>query len=286
MDVYSTDLLLNKDEIADEDQKLLLDELRRFLRHESAGIKGFEQMPPEWSELNRLVSTGGKIPLKSPEAAVVVEAWHQETKDLSLILSRQTEAAVQEKLPKKHINDQAEREKDEIKYLCEQNQLKSVLQIPDAASFLEVIADLARRTIDVGMMIRAPEDKKSSKARLNWLLRQIKSERADEIHIRFNWPGSSGATQFSLKDLREDPSICEHGKESLQVRSFQIFISRRIGARFTQRSNFIKDLEDLVPFFYHEVGQNLMEWRKPAPKIKAEKIQPETLSDVEVNEEI
>ncbi len=275
----TVDLLLNNDEVADEDQKLLLDELRRFLTHESAGIKGFDRMPPEWGELNRLVSAGGKIPVKSAEAAVVIEAWHQETKDLSLILSRQTETAVHEKLPRKHIHDQAGRQKDEISVLSELNQLKSVLQIPDAASPLEVIADLARRTIDVGMTIRAPEDKKSSKARLNWLLRQVKAERLEGVTIRLNWPGRSGATQFPLDDLREAPEICEQGKDGLQVHSFHIFISRRIGARFTQQSNFIKDLEDLVPLFYHEIGQNLSEWRKPAPKIKADKILPEEYPD-------
>lgn len=64
----TTDLLLNQDGIADQDQMILLNELRRFLTHESAGVKGFDRMPAEWSEINRLVSAGGKIPAKSNEA--------------------------------------------------------------------------------------------------------------------------------------------------------------------------------------------------------------------------
>jgi len=43
--------------------------------------------------------------------------------------------------------------------------------------------------------------------------------------------------------------------------------------------NFIKELEDVVPFFYREVGQNLSEWRKPAPRIKEDK---PTAGDVSV----
>ena len=27
----------------------------------------------------------------------------------------------------------------------------------------------------------------------------------------------------------------------------------------------------MVPFFYREIGQNLQEWRKPAPKIKVDR---------------
>lgn len=273
------DLLLNRDDVADEDQQLLLHELRRFLTHESAGVKGFDRMPPEWTEVNRLVSAGGKIPAKSNEAVSVLEAWHQETRDLSLILSRQTETAVDEKLPRKHRNAPAERRKDELATLRDVAQLRSVLDIPGAAAPLEVVADIARRTIDIGMTLRAPEDKVSSKARVNWLLRQLKTDSRDELFVRLNWPGRSDSTQFSVTELLADPSLCEKDKEGLQVLSFHVFMARRLGAKFTQQTNFIKELEDAVPFFYKEVGQNLAEWRKPAPRIKPDRA---SSSDVSV----
>ncbi len=272
------DLLLNRDGVADEDQKILLNELRRFLTHESAGVKGFDRMPPEWSEINRLISAGGKIPAKSADAVAVLEAWHQETRDLSLIMSRQTETTVREKLPRKHLNDPAERYKDEVRVLREEAQLKVLLQVPDAAAPLEIVADIARRTVDVGMSLRAPEDKVSSKARVNWLLRQIKSEKLDGIFVRLSWPGRSEATQFALTELLIDPAICEKGKEGLQVIGFHVFISRRMGTKFTQQYNFIKELEELVPFFYREFGQNLTEWRKAAPRIRPDRLSAEDVS--------
>ena len=275
-----TDILLKQDGVSDEDQRLLLNELRRFLTHESAGVKGFDRMPPEWAEINRLVSAGGKIPAKSSEATAVLDAWHQETRDLSLILSRQTETIVQEKLPRKHQTDPMLRRKDELQHLREFGQLQSVLDVPDAAAPVEVVADIARRTIDVGMSLRAPDDKVSSKARVNWLLRQIKSEKTDDVFVRMAWPGRSEDTQFQLRELIEDPSICEKDKNGLQVTRFHIFIAQRLGAKFTQQVNFIKELEEVVPFFYREIGQNLQEWRKSAPKIKAERSAAE---DVTVN---
>ncbi len=264
----AADLLLSSEGVADDDQQLLLNELRRFLSHESAGVKGFDRMPPEWGELNKLVSAGGRIPQRSADANAVLGAWHQETKDLSLILSRLTGTAVTEKLSRSHAKDRTEREKAEADVLRERNQLIASFDIVDAAAPLEVVADMVRRTVDVGMTLQAPEDKKSSKARVNWLLRQIKHDDISDLHVRLLWPGRSEDTQFTVAQLRDDPDQCEVGKENLQVRAFHLFHAKRLGLRLTQQANFITDLELIVPGFYRDIGQYLAQWHRPAPRIK------------------
>ena len=276
----TADLLISNDEISDEDQLFLLNELKRFLTHESTGIKGFDRMPPEWTELNKLVSASEGIPAKSEAAQVVLEAWHQETRDLSLILSRQTETLVREKLPRKHLEDPTQRLKTEFANLRDTKRLSATLVIPNAASPVEIYANLMARTISVEMFLRAPEDKKSTKARLNWLLRQLRGVSIPDIHIRLMWPGSSEATLYSLEDLKEDVTISETGKEGMQVLGFHVLLSRRVGAKFTQQTNFIALLEEIVPEFYREVGQNLVAWRKAAPKIKSKR---DDASDVSVD---
>jgi len=281
----NVDLLLAHEEIEDTDQALLLNELRRFLSHDSAGVKGFDRMPPEWAELNKLVSAGGKIAAKSDEATKVIEAWHQETKDLSLILTRMTETYVRERLTRKHMSEPAHRQKDELAVLRDANKLTSTLDIPDAAATLDIVADISRRTIDVGMTLKAPEDKKSSKARLNWLLRQLPKDVPDNLSIRCNWPGRSEPTLFACADLVRDPNLVDEGKLGLQVLSFQIFMSKRLGARFTQQANFIVDLEATVPQFYREIGQNLTAWRKSAPKIKPDRDDTEDVSVASISSE-
>ena len=236
-------------------------------------------MPSEWSELNKHVSAGGKIQSNSSEAAVVIEAWHQETKDLSLILSRQTEECVVEKLPRKYISNARQRYKDEFLLLKERNRLTSALEVPGAASILQIMADLIQRTIYIGMTIKAPEDRKSNRARINWLIRQLKGDIPDDLQIRLNWPGRSEGTQFPLADLLADPSVVENGKEGMQVHSFHVFVARRLGARFTQQANFISDLELMVPEFYRNIGQYLIAWRKRAPQINEAR---ETANEVSV----
>ncbi|CUH53302.1 hypothetical protein [Shimia marina] len=264
----TADLLLNTGGIGDDDQHYLLNELHRFLSHESAGVKGFDKMPKAWTELNRLVSSGGVIPAKSQEAKEVIYAWHQETRDLTLILSRKTETVVVEKLSRKHAADPALRQKDEFAELKERNRLSLSLGVPDAAANVDIVADLMRRTIEVGMTLRAPDDKRTTKARLNWLLRQIKTEDLNDLYVRLLWPGASEPTQHLLSDLLENIEICEEGKQHLVSHGFHVFYSKRLGGRFTQQSNFIVDLEAIVPHFYGEVGADLKAWQRPAPRIK------------------
>ena len=271
MHVLTTaELMIGNETVSDGGQLLLLNELRRFLTHESAGVRGFERMPKEWGELNKLVSSGGVIPAKSLAAQTVINAWHQETRDLSLILSRMTEASVSESLSRKHMNDPAMRQKDELSILRDEQQLRCQLDIPDAAAPIQIVADLKRRSLDIGMTIKAPEDKKTTKARVNWMLRQIPTENLEDLHIRLLWPGKSEPTQHLVSKLLEDVGICEEGKQHLAVRGFHVFLSKSLGGRFVQQVNFIADMEAFVPKFYGDVGSALMVWKKPAPKIKVD----------------
>lgn len=273
----TADLLLSKDGFSDPQQRTLLNELRRFLSHESAGVKGFDRMPPEWSELNKLVSSGGAIAAKSEAAISCLAAWHQETRDISLILSRLTETVVSEKLPLRHRTNVAHRQKDELEILRDQLRLDCTLSIPDAAAPVEITADLRRRCLNVGMSLRAPTDKVTTKARLNWLLRQIKSS-DDDLYVRLKWPGTSAASQFAVSELKNNPEVAAESKEHLSPTSFHVFLSKRIGTRFTQQVNFIAELELIVPHFYKNIGSRLIAWKKSAPKIKDEKVLAEDVS--------
>ncbi len=161
------------------------------------------------------------------------------------------------------------RHKDELTALRDTQRLASAFHVPNAAAPIEVTADLTRRSVDVGMTLRAPDDKKTSKARVNWLLRQIRTENPDDIYIRLLWPGRSEATQFILAELRADAGIVEKDKEHLNVIAFHVFMSKRLGVRITQQANFIADLEELVPDFYAKVGAHLVAWKKRAPQIKS-----------------
>lgn len=98
-------LLLSNDEVKSADQRYILNEMVRFLTHPSAGVRSFDQMPAPWTSIVNAVQAGGSISTNSPEAREVVGAWHQEVRDLNLILSRQLATEVSTRISRIHAND-------------------------------------------------------------------------------------------------------------------------------------------------------------------------------------
>jgi len=129
------------------------------------------------------------------------------------------------------------------------------------------------------MYIRAPEDRVSSKARLNWLLRQLPNDASDHYLIRFFWPGRAQPTQATVPQAKENPDIIEKDRKHLQVSGFEVLAVHKMGARLGQQANFISDLESFVPDYYEVIGQNLTAWKKPAPRVKDESVSISEISN-------
>lgn len=128
------------------------------------------------------------------------------------------------------------------------------------------------------MHLRAPDDKKGTKARLNWLLRQFPQTTNDNWHVRLYWPGRTSSTQRPLKVLRENIDAAVDERAGQVVTSFDVIMVRDIGARFAQRKNFILDLEAIVPQAYDQAGQHLRAWQRTAPRLPEEKAVPASVS--------
>lgn len=265
------DLLLTNDEVADADQRIILNEFRRFLSHDSTGVKGFDRMPSSWPDICREVRTTQRVSAGMNGLDEVISGWHQEVRDLCLILSRQLGVSVTTKLQRKLAADPIERVKVDREALKQTLGLSTTLDIPEAAAPLEIQASLVARTISVSMKLKAPEDRQGSAARLNWLLRQIKIESADSVFVRVHWPRRD-FEQYSLNELRQSVKEAASVHESNVPHSLEVVISKELGGRFAQVTNFISELEALVPEFYRDVGSLLRAWSPPAPKIVDDRI--------------
>ncbi|WP_349357867.1 hypothetical protein [Stappia sp.] len=278
-------ILLDNDNVADEDQRLILNELVRFLAHDSTGVKHFSQMPSEWTTVLSTVQAGGGLSQTSADVKAVVGAWHQEGRDLSLTLSRQIGRNVKIRVPRAQRADPTARLKADCKDLCSDNCLRLSLSVPDAASPIEVVADLKTKSIAAVMRLKAPADRKTTKARINWLLRQLKKAESTELHVRLYWPGRGPFSQSTLEELRRNPDLVLENNNKSNVTSFEVLLVRDCGPRFSQRKNFIVDLETVVPSFYLEAGQYLREWQAPAPRIREEKSGPKDVDTEALQEE-
>jgi hypothetical protein len=248
-------------------QRFVLDEMVRYYEHDSVGVFGFDRMNPEWKELVLKVQSGGTLARTKPEVTNSVAAWHQETRDLALIMSRKVGSDVTLRLTNKHKTDPALRLKDDSEQLAKTATLDCALEIPNAVAPLEVSVDLRRRVVTCKMRIDAPKDKKTARARIGWILRQLGGTEPSDVFVSAIWPGRAARTQCSLEAAKADPQLLEAGAPGLKPNAFEVLLVRAMAGRMSGAKTFIEDIEKAVPEFYKQAGQRLQAWVAPPPKI-------------------
>ena len=273
-------ILRDKHELSDE-QAFILEEMTRYFEHSNSGVRRFDQMNPEWRALCLGVRNDEPFKRTSPEIENAVTSWHQEERDLCLMLSRRMDEHVDIRISRKHQADPELRFKDTCDSLCASQELRCAFIVPNAASNIEVIVNLERRTVACSMWLNAPGHKKRASAKINWLVRQLRNVAVEDVILRVYW-GRRGTTQASMSEVREDAACLEIGSTSALPSGFEVVMIRGLGGRFTGRRTFIEDLEKLVPEFYDRIGQNLWPWTAPPPSIdKCDPIEHEEAVEAE-----
>ena len=260
-------LILGENEEIDHEQAYILGEMARYLEHPKSGVKRFDKMNIEWRPLVLGIQNGQKFNRSSSEIETTLANWHQEERDVCLILSRRTGERVGIRISRKHQADPTLRLKDACDTLVTSHELRSAFIVPNASSDLDVIVNLQRRTISCSMELRAPGDRKSARARINWLVRQLQGIDVDDVIIRARWPGKGLPTQAKLSEIHVDTKSLESGRPGATPLSFEVIMIRGIAGRFSGRQTFIEDLEKLIPEFYERIGQRLCSWSPPPPSI-------------------
>ena len=245
--------------------------MARYFNHPSSGIRRFEQMPSEWKTLVLGIRDGQQFRRTSAEIENTIASWHQEERDVCLILSRRIGEQVSiRRLSRKHQADPARRLRDACDTLVSSKELRSAFSIPSTANDLEVTVDLQRRTISCSMKINAPLDKQRAAARINWVRRQLRGIDSENIVVRAFWPGRALSTQASLDDVKMDSKCLETERSGMAPTGFEVVMIKGIAGRFSGRRTFMEDLEKMIPKFYDEVGQHLRPWTPPPPSIDKE----------------
>lgn len=259
-------LLHEQAAVLDSEQAFLLREFVRFFSHQSAGVAGFTSMPKEWANAVDKIQAGGQV--DKIDGAVIVDGWHQEVRDLALIMSRIISCRVSIKIPRPHVNNPTRRVEDDLKSLCLNGQLSAEFDIPNAASPIKVMADLKARSLRINMIVNAPKDRVRNTARTNWVLRQLKNLVLDDVYICALWVGRSARTVFPIEEIRENPAKLEEGQKGSEIRAYEITLTSNSARRFAGVRTFIEEIELLTPKFYELIGQHLETWLPPPPKPK------------------
>jgi hypothetical protein len=259
------DILSHQNRVEDDEQDFLIREFKRLLSHPTTGIERFTQMGPSWKDVAQAVSNQETLKRTSFEVEETINAWFQELKDMSLLLSSHIGESVFVKVERNLLSDPTARLKDGCKTLVEDHRLVGSFVVPAAASDIELCADLTRRSIVFSMKLKAPQDRKSTKARVNWLLRMLKDDDS-RLAIRAHWPGRRPPTQKDVGLLRLDPDAIDNDKSDAAPHSFEVLLIEVDAKRFVGRRTFIETLEACSRDFYDLVGQNLRSWQATPPK--------------------
>ena len=200
-----------------------------------------------------------------------MSGWHQESRELSLQLSQYIGSKVDILLPKNHAIDPNSRIKNDAILICEDGVLKAKFSIPGTASNFLVVADLKSKAIRASMIVDAPRDRKTTKARIRWLLRQLKKADPTGIVVRIIWASRAPSTDVPLALLREELKRPEIEGSNAPPRAFEVILNKVPGARFVGRRTFIDEIERLCPLFYENIGFYLRSWHPTPAKPKASK---------------
>ena len=259
------EILAHKGAVEDAEQAFLLKEIRRFFSHEGTGVQRFTQMGKGWKDLNQSITNNATLKKSAPEVEEGVACWIEEERDLCLQLSRHVGEPVETIVERKLKGDPVGRMKSGIESLVKDRCLASTFRIPDSAADIDVKADLALRTVSASMKLKAPQDRKSTKARVNWLLKMLKKD-DPRILVCAHGPGRAAATDATLSELREEPEALQADNKDAAPHTFEVRLVERLGKRFAGSRTFIEDVEKIVPAFYDLVGQHVRAWQPPPPK--------------------
>ncbi len=284
--ITQAQLLRELGDVEDREQLILLAELQRFLLHPSSGVKEFDQMPAAWSELCANVAAGGAVSQKDVISQDVVGSWHQALDRVTTVLSRQIGDHVKLAMSRAEATDPTLRLKNALTDLASETCLTSEILIPNAAGPVQLCADIRKRAITFQMRLKAPADRKSTKARLAWLLRQLSDTAPKDLYIRLFWPGRSGATQYSLEKLRDNADIAAAERPGMAVLSFEVLLVRDLGAKFTQRKNMVTELLSAASAFHANVGECLSAWQAKPAKIADSKLEPASVSTEALRDQV
>ncbi len=247
-----------------DNEAFMVSELIRYLEHPSSGMIALDQMNKEWGNTVKATQSGHPPNPKSTEVTSMIATWHQEARDVALLMTRKLRTPVSLNLPRIFRQDHAAWVDKEIKKFCEKSILNFELEVPDTVDDILVEADFLRRSITASMKIPAPTDRARNSSRLNWLLRQLKSSDLSKISILCTTKGRGAKFGAMAHEINTES---DEFKALNEITSFTVEMASDLSAKFNSRKKFVEELEDLIPAFYDNVGQHLKEWT-PSPSKK------------------
>jgi hypothetical protein len=251
--------------ISDPDQAWILRELIHYLSSDVSGAGDFGDMGVHWVAIRKAAHEGT---LRQSDTAVrhVAGRWEQFTQYLCLSLVQELGHEVV--APRPRTQTTSGRLDEVSKALVTAGLLEATLRIPNAVGDMKIKADLRSRQTSISVKVAAPGEGRP-KARINWLLRQLRKA-APGLRVEVWYPYMSESVAMTLQQAREQPDglLCP-ADHKRAPRSFELTLTCPMGQkRGRAEGSFVRETRTQTVSFYRDLVQNLKAWQAPAPQLR------------------
>ena len=263
----------NELNIVDKDQVETMREVVSYLENDKSGVCGFHLMKPGWKEVVEKINSGSQLKLSDPDLHDAVISWQQEEKDLALILSRNLGVFVNSG-ESKYRGDLKARIDDDKRKLIDKSLclLTSNFRVKGAVSDIKIEALFEKRTIEMSVTLKAPQDKKL-KGQLNWIKHQLDNCKKknkekfqkiqNEVLIEIILKNTSRTERVNLDTIDD---IYDEIRDR-EVKEFRVLNIKDLGKKFSSCRKFVETIETMLINYYSSIIQFLSKWAELAPKI-------------------
>ena len=255
----------NEENIEDEDQINIMNEVVQYLEHPSSGLLGHTSMSSDWKEVCNRLYNNERLNKSDSMVIEFVKSWHQEEKDLALLLSRKLGSNIKSTLKNsKSVGV-------DVKKLLSNQKLSGSLLIKGAVSKLNIDLNFNKKSISFSVTVIPPGDKKNN-GKAGDLLRQLSKckkletnlfeEISENVFIEPNFKFIKTKHTYDLQSIEK-----EDFRHYNEIQSFKIIFSKSLGSEFIQPKKFVVLVEAYSLKFYEAIVQHLSNWKKPPPKV-------------------
>lgn len=259
-------LFKNETNIEDEDQVEIMKEVLHYIEAPASGVSGYHNMKSGWKATVDKINN--RIPLKVDDSNVIeaVESWHEEERDMALLLSRELGVFV------KSTSRSTTSIKEDATRLKSNSELFGNLSIKNSVSDIKIRLDFEVKTVSMTVKVTPPQDK-GTKARITWITKQLENAKKKNEAI-FQLIEEDLLIEADIKHAREHIRVPISSFELLidevngrDIQSFNIVLMSKFKGGFGSNKKFIVLIEKMILEYYAGIVQYLTNWNRPAPKL-------------------
>lgn len=261
-------LLLFKNDaiIKDDDQIEIMKEVLHYFDGPTSGVTGYHMMQPGWKETVDKVTN--RMPIKTSDLFVsqAVCSWHEEEKDMALLLSRKLGVLVKSTIRNK------ESLKNDVKRLINDQELYGSLSIKNSVSDIKVKVDFEVKTVSMSVKVTPPLNK-GTLGRITWLSKQLEAAKKKN-ETTFSQIEKDILIEANIKHARAHITVGLSEFEKLidetkgkEIQAFNVVVLSKFNTAFGSNKKFILKIEKMVLDYYAGIVQYLTNWNQPAPKL-------------------